>query len=87
MTVNRLRRREIDVAPSGWAVQVHPVLQRVYAARGVPTPNGAEHRLARLLAPNLLGGIDVAVALLDQAIRDNASIVIAGDPLTPSPIQ
>jgi single-stranded-DNA-specific exonuclease len=79
VTVNRLRRRDIDVAPSGWAVQVHPVLQRVYAARGVPTPDGAEHRLARLLAPNLLGGIDTAVALLHQAIRDHASIVIAGD--------
>jgi single-stranded-DNA-specific exonuclease len=79
MNASRLRRRGFEIAPSGWAAQVHPVLQRVYAARGVTTPDGAEHRLARLLAPNLLGGIDVAVALLDAAIRDDASILIAGD--------
>jgi single-stranded-DNA-specific exonuclease len=58
---------------------VHAVLQSVYAARGVLGPAQAEHRLARLLAPQSLGGIDAAVDLLIEAIHGQWSIVIAGD--------
>jgi single-stranded-DNA-specific exonuclease len=73
------RKRVAEVAPSGWPGHVHPVIQRIYAARGVTTPDGAEHRLARLHSPTLLGGMDRAVALLIEAIDSNQRIVIAGD--------
>ncbi len=75
----QLRRREAKGTPDGWPDSVHPVLRRVYAARGVLTPAEVEHRLARLLPPRALGGIDVAVTLLLEAIRADWSIVIAGD--------
>ena len=75
----QLRRREAPGRPDGWPSGMHPVLQAVYAARGVLTPEQAEHRLARLLAPQALGGMESAVALLIQAIREHWSIVIAGD--------
>jgi len=73
------RRRECGTAPSGWPDSVHPVLQRVYAARGVPTPQQAEHRLARLLPPQGLGGMAQAVELLAVAIEEDWSILVAGD--------
>lgn len=74
-----LRRREAKGPPQGWSADVHPVLRAVYAARGVLSPEQAEHRLARLAAPHALGGMDRAVALLVEAIRGHWSIVVAGD--------
>jgi single-stranded-DNA-specific exonuclease len=73
------RQRPVPTAPSGWPGHVHPVIQRIYAARGVATPDGAEHRLARLLSPTLLGGMDRAVALLMEAIASDKRIMVAGD--------
>jgi single-stranded-DNA-specific exonuclease len=74
-----LRRREPQGEPSGWDASVHPVLQRIYAARGVLQPVGIEHRLQRLLSPQSLGGLDAATGLLAAAIRDDQAILIAGD--------
>jgi len=79
MTGRVWRQRQVAIAPTGWPPHIHPVIQRLYAARGVPTPEGAEHRLARMLSPNLLGGMDAAVALLMEAIAGDKHIVIAGD--------
>ncbi|WP_108473188.1 single-stranded-DNA-specific exonuclease RecJ [Rhodanobacter thiooxydans] len=79
MSALQLRRRESRGAPTGWPDSVHPVLQQVYAARGVLEPGQAEHRLARMLSPQLLGGMAQAVELLVEAIRDDWSILIAGD--------
>jgi single-stranded-DNA-specific exonuclease len=74
-----LRRRESLGEPSGWPDTVHPVLQQVYAARGVLSPAQVEHRLARLLSPQTLGGMSEAVDLLVEAIGNHWSILIAGD--------
>lgn len=79
MRVVSLRRRLPQGVPHGWSTAVHPVLQQVYAARGVLCPEHAEYRLARLLAPQQLGGLEQAVALLIEAIRGDWSILIAGD--------
>ncbi|HEX8777632.1 MAG TPA: DHH family phosphoesterase, partial [Rhodanobacter sp.] len=79
MSTLELRRREAQGEPSGWAATVHPVLQRVYAARGVLRPADVEHRLQRLLSPQSLGGLDAATDLLAEAIRDDWAILIAGD--------
>ncbi len=75
----RLRRREPKGRPDGWPSDVHPVLQAVYAARGVLSPVQAEHRLAHLLSPAALGGMTQAVDLLIEAIRGQWSIGVAGD--------
>jgi single-stranded-DNA-specific exonuclease len=79
LSVLQLRRRESKGVPHGWPASVHPVLQQVYAARGVLEPGQVEHRLARMLSPQLLGGMAQAVGLLAEAIRDDWSILIAGD--------
>ena len=73
-----LRRREAPVfAP--WADATHPVLQRVYAARGVLHPQQAESRLARLLSPETLGGLEAATALLADALRTDQRLLVVGD--------
>jgi single-stranded-DNA-specific exonuclease len=75
----QLRRREGKGMPEGWPASVHLVLQQVYAARGVLNPAQVEHRLARMLSPQTLGGMKQAVDLLVEAIRDDWTILIAGD--------
>ncbi|MGH8116349.1 MAG: single-stranded-DNA-specific exonuclease RecJ, partial [Rhodanobacteraceae bacterium] len=75
----RIVRRSIAVQPCGWPASVHPVLQRVYAARAVACPDEAGHRLSGLLPPDGLGGLDRAVDLLGDAIARDRRIVIAGD--------
>jgi single-stranded-DNA-specific exonuclease len=63
---------------SGWPDSIHPVLRRVYAARGVPNAASIEHRLTSLLPPSF-NGIEHASELIDEAIRDGRRIVIVGD--------
>ena len=75
----RIVRRESSLQPHGWAGSVHPVLQRVYAARGVACPEQLGHRLSGLLPPANLSGIDGAVELLADAIAGDRSIIVAGD--------
>lgn len=74
----RIRRRDVP-AHGPWPVHVPPVLQRIYAARGVVNAAGAELKLARLLPPEALGRIDAAVALLAAAIAGDRHVVVVGD--------
>jgi single-stranded-DNA-specific exonuclease len=78
MSKLQLRQRAVQNEPAGWGDTLHPLLQRIYAARGVFQPDQAEHRLNRMLQPQF-GGMQPAIALLTQAIRDDSSIMIAGD--------
>lgn len=78
MTTVRIERRAHVAESSAWPASVHPVLRRVYAARGISDAARIEHRLTSLLPPSF-GGIDRACALLDEAIRDDRRIVIVGD--------
>jgi single-stranded-DNA-specific exonuclease len=73
-----LRRRDVP-AVGDWPSHVPPLLQRLYAARGIASAEQAELKLAKLLAPQKLGGIDVAVDLLHAALRRDAHIVVVGD--------
>lgn len=75
----RIKRRAVGVAPHDWPREVHPVLQRIYAARGVACPDEVGHRLAGLLGPDALGGIDRAVELLRAAVATDQAIVVTGD--------
>jgi single-stranded-DNA-specific exonuclease len=78
VTPIRLRRREAGAFadPDG---RLHPVLRRVLAGRGVHSPEAAEYRLAVLLEPERLGGMDRATALLAEAIASDRPILVVGD--------
>jgi single-stranded-DNA-specific exonuclease len=73
-----LIRRRAPGQPEALPADLNPVLRRVYAARGV-TESELPLELKHLLPPSLLKGIDAAVALLEQALREQRRIVIAGD--------
>ncbi|MBN8739365.1 MAG: single-stranded-DNA-specific exonuclease RecJ [Lysobacterales bacterium 69-70] len=75
----RIERRAAAVADGTWPEQMHPVLRRIYAARGVAAAAEVEHRLARLAPPQQLGGLEKASVLLAQALREGRRIVVVGD--------
>ncbi|HMB55958.1 MAG TPA: single-stranded-DNA-specific exonuclease RecJ, partial [Arenimonas sp.] len=69
----RIVRRTIPEF-AAWPDATPAVLQRIYAARGVCRPEDAELKLARLLSPETLGGLDAAVTLLAEAIAEHRHI-------------
>ena len=75
----RIERRPMAVATGDWPDSVHPVLRRVYTARGIASPVEIEHRLVSMLSPQALGGIERACDLVENAIRENVRIVVVGD--------
>ncbi|MFC0402854.1 single-stranded-DNA-specific exonuclease RecJ [Paraburkholderia rhizosphaerae] len=58
---------------------LHPVLARLYAARGVCLPDEIETGLARLVPPAALRGCDTAAALLADAIQTNRRMLVVAD--------
>lgn len=75
--VRILRRTIPDHGP--WPDAVAPALQRVYAARGVRTPEEGELKLARLLPPDALGQVERAASLLADVIAIGGHVVVVGD--------
>ena len=79
MTIARtIRRREYSIG-DGWPASIPPILQRIYAARGAHDPASAQPRLANLLPPDGLLGLDAATALLADAIEHDRHILVVGD--------
>lgn len=72
-----------DVPPrAAWALEqagVHPLLARLYAARGVSTRDELDDGLARLLPPAALKGSQDAAVLLADAIRDGKRLCVVAD--------
>ena len=72
-----------DVPPrSAWALEqsgVHPLLARLYAARGVHAPEELDDALAKLLPPSGLKGAQEAARLLADAIAANRRLCIVAD--------
>jgi single-stranded-DNA-specific exonuclease len=58
---------------------LHPVLARLYAARGVRQPDEIETALARLVPPVELKGTDAAAELLADAIAQRKRLLIVAD--------
>jgi len=58
---------------------LHPVLARVYAARGVRTMNQLEPSLGRLLPPDGMRNLAQAASLLADAIGQGKRLLIVGD--------
>jgi single-stranded-DNA-specific exonuclease len=72
-----------DIPPrSAWALEqagVHPLLARLYAARGVLGKEELDDGLGKLLLPGTLRGTQEAAALLADAIRDDKRLCIVAD--------
>ena len=76
--VSTIRRRE-SLGPGEWPPDMSPLLQRIHAARGSTCLEQAQPRLAQLLPPDSLGGLDAAIELLSAAIAQDRHIVVVGD--------
>jgi single-stranded-DNA-specific exonuclease len=72
-----------DVPPrAAWALEqagIHPLLARLYAARGVLARDELDNGLAKLLAPPTLKGATEAAMLLAEAIAAQRRICIVAD--------
>jgi single-stranded-DNA-specific exonuclease len=72
-----------DMPPrSIWALEqagVHPLLARLYAARGIQDAATLDASLAQLLPPAGLKGIEAAAVLLADAIAANKKLCIVAD--------
>lgn len=72
-----VRRRSALVA-GDFAAHVHPVLRRVYAARGIGSDSQIDLSLDQLLPVGSLEGLDAATRLLD-AHRGAGRVLVIGD--------
>ena len=74
----RIVRRPAKAVPAGLRA-LHPVLARVYGSRALIDSSELDHSFARLLSPEGLKGMDVATALLVQALDARWRILVIGD--------
>ena len=72
-------QRPYDLDQCQFSPEIPPLLQRIYAARGVTSDQQLERSLARLPKPQTLRGLDAAIALLAEALREQQKILIVGD--------
>lgn len=73
-----IRRREAggSLALPG---ELHPLLKRLYANRGINEADDLDLGLAKLIPVSRLGGVDAAVNLLCEHFRRGSRIVVVGD--------
>ncbi len=72
-----------DIPPrSVWVLEqagIHPLLARLYAARGITSTEQLDDALAKLLPPSTMLGLPEAAALLADAIAQNKHLCIVAD--------
>jgi single-stranded-DNA-specific exonuclease len=79
VSARRIVRRPTLTAPGDLPAALHPVLRRVYGARGVRGAEDLELGLDRLLPVSSLGGMAAAVELLLRCHRDGRRVLVVGD--------
>ncbi|MEM8843746.1 MAG: single-stranded-DNA-specific exonuclease RecJ [Pseudomonadota bacterium] len=75
----RVRRRTNLPVDALTQTQLPELLKRVYANRGVTDPAHLEMSIQHIHSPELLKGINQAVELIFEAIKQSKAIVIVGD--------
>lgn len=79
MIKTELRRRDVADGSALSAPERSPLLCRLYAARGISSPEQLDRGARGLLNYRQLNGIEQGVALLKEALHQNLHIVIVGD--------
>ena len=77
----QLQRRDIPprAAHALQAAGLHPLLARLYAARGVRAADEIDDGLGQLLPPAQLRGIEAAAALLADAVQQARTLCVVAD--------
>lgn len=73
-----IKQRQVPGLDSAPVID-HPLLNRLYLARGITSPSLLDKSLKKLISPSLLKGIDKAVDRLAQAVMTQENILIIGD--------
>lgn len=76
-TARRIQRRHVN--PSFTGLHPSPLLNRIFAGRGLDDPSQIDLSLAKLLPPDELSNLRRATDLLLNTIRDGKRIVVVGD--------
>lgn len=74
----QLRRREVD-SSAQLPADLPPLLQRLYASRGVLSAADLERSVKGMLPWQQLSGVEKAVEMLYDAFREGLRIVVVGD--------
>lgn len=74
-----IRRRPVPAGEGLSATTLHPVLRRVYAARGVSDAGDLTYALQRLPPAGQLKGMDRAVTLLAQCLTQDRRVLVLAD--------
>ncbi len=80
----QLERKKIIQNPAsgdaaGLPSHLHPVLRRVYGARGVLSGEELEYELSRLPSPSSLPGVEEAAVLIHGVMKQDGRILVIGD--------
>ena len=79
MSARRVVRRTVAGQSDALPSSLHPVLRRVYAARGLSSARDLDLALERLMPVGSLGGIEAAVELLRDCRRAGRRVLVVGD--------
>lgn len=79
MMKKRIKRRHIPNSDFSLNDELHPILQRIYLARGVQSPEELERNLKHLLPYQSLLGIELAANHLADAVMTQKRIMVIGD--------
>jgi len=74
-----IRRRIVNTDSEVLSGELHPVLEKIYQSRNIKHSSELENSFARLLSPDGLLGIDKAVEIIYQTIKENKKILIVAD--------
>jgi single-stranded-DNA-specific exonuclease len=78
MLSRTIQRREAGSA-GGLPADMHPLLRRLYAARGIRGAKDLDLSLSQMIPVSQLGGIDAAVQLLCDHFVRGSRIIVVGD--------
>lgn len=79
MLSQKIIQQRAVIAPAAFELPVHPVLQRLYAHRGIGSATELERGAGQLIPYQLLKGLPAAVQLLLDARATQRKILIVGD--------
>src|SRR5262245_61239222 len=75
----RVIRRRTGAAPPDFGRELHPVVRRVYAARGLTRSDDLALDLSQLLPISTLEGLDAAIEVLLEHLARQTPVLVVGD--------
>ncbi len=74
-----IKQRQLPLKSTDFSQDIPSLLQRIYALRGIHSQQELDYTTRHLANYDLLAGMDNAVTILSQAIKDNQRIIVVGD--------